>query len=140
MKKLYKGLAGGGALLAVGLVAGGALGSSAEGGSHNITLSVDCTNGGPNVAAAGGLNDSQEMNITLETPQGKLNMTAQLGKYSIDGINRQQYPAGTIIANLGSANVIAGAPNTATNSFYQANQSVTLICDGVQPKNVIGGY
>ena len=80
------------------------------------------------------------MNITLQTPQGELHMTSQLGRYSLSGVERSAHAAGQVLGNLGSAEIVAGAPNTTDNDFYQADQSVTLICDGVQPKNVSSGY
>ena len=130
-------------LLVTGLLVGGVGDAMVSRDSHvsnSLTLEVNCENGGPNAAVAGGLNDPQEMHITVKTPEGTLQLTAKLGKYSLKGVQRSDHPAGQILANMESAEVVAGAPDQASNTYNQSNQSITLICNGVQPKNISGGY
>ena len=128
-------------ILVTGILVGGAVGLSRESHpSNNMTLEVNCKNPWTQGEVAIGLNESEEQNITVETPEGKVQMTAQLGKYSIVGAKRMSYPGGKELFSIGSAELVTGALSPVSNTYTNPNKYITLVCiNGEQPKNISGG-
>jgi len=103
-------------------------------------LSVDRNSGGPNVAVAGNLDSPDLTKITVTVGASTVKLSAKLGKYPLQGIQRTFHNLGQVITHLGGAEVVTGAPKATANNYYVPNDNLTVICNGVTPDTVSPGY
>ena len=96
--------------------------SSSEADVIPINLNVDCQ-AGDHYQTAGGLNTDQEHKIVARTTEGSVILFGKLGKYGLAGVEPTRHNAGTILADLGSAILVAGDLRP-----INASSDVSLIC------------